>query len=106
MKSFPITAIRWCSVAALLTPAAAFAQGAPADYARANGLRATYDGLSVNVTTNSGWIGKSHRLWYRRTVKGGAEFVLYDVDAKQKLPAFDHAKLAAALSSATRKSYT
>ena len=92
--------------AALLLPAAAAGQGTPADYARANGLRASYDGLTVNVVTNSGWIGKTHRLWYRRTVRGGAEFVVYDVDTKQKQPAFDHAKLAAALSSATKKSYT
>ena len=68
---------------ALLAPAGALAQGTSADYARANGLRASYDGLSVNVTTNSGWIGKTHRLWYRRTVNGGAEFVVYDVDAQQ-----------------------
>jgi dipeptidyl aminopeptidase/acylaminoacyl peptidase len=92
--------------AALLIPAAAAGQGTTADYARANGLRASYDGLAVNVVTNSGWIGKTHRLWYRRTVRGGAEFVVYDVDAKQKQPPFDHAKLAAALSSATKKSYT
>src|SRR5262245_37089134 len=101
-----VRALRLLPILALLVPVAAAGQGTPADYARANGLRASYDGLTVDVTTNSGWIGKTHRLWYRRTVRGGAEFVVYDVDTKQKQPAFDHAKLAAALSSATKKSYT
>ncbi|HYM23860.1 MAG TPA: hypothetical protein VEU08_11635, partial [Vicinamibacterales bacterium] len=92
--------------AAILAPAALFAQGTPADYERANGLRAKYDGLTVNVTTNSGWIGKTNRLWYRRTVRGGADFIVFDAETKQRRAAFDHAKIAASLSSATGKSYT
>jgi dipeptidyl aminopeptidase/acylaminoacyl peptidase len=101
-----VRSLRLLPILVVLIPVAAAGQGTPADYTRANGLRASYDGLTVNVTTNSGWIGKTHRLWYRRTVRGGAEFVVYDVDAKQKQPAFDHAKLATALSAATKKSYT
>jgi len=105
-----MTAARAASVltlaAALLAPAGALAQGTPADYARANGLRAKYEALTINVATNSGWIGKTHRLWYRRTLKGGAEFVVFDADTKQKRAAFDHARLAAALSTSTGKTYT
>ena len=103
-RSIPAAAV--ALIAALAAPAGANAQGTPADYARANGLRAKYEGLTVNVTTSSGWIGKTHRLWYRHTVKGGAEFVVFDAETKQKRPAFDHMKLASALSTATGKSYS
>ena len=46
------------------------------------------------------------RFWYRRTVRGGAEFVIVDPATATKRPLFDHARLAAALSSATHVSYT
>src|SRR6185295_11998714 len=39
-----------------------------------------------------------NKLWYRKSVKGGFEFVLVDVTAATKAPAFDHARLATALS--------
>ena len=92
--------------AALLPPALASAQGTAAEYARANALRAKYEALTVGVPTNSGWIGKTNRFWYRRTVKGGAEFVVFDAETKEKRPAFDHAKLAASLASAAHKILT
>ncbi len=45
------------------------------------------------------------RFWYRTTVENGTEFVLVDPAARTRGPAFDHAKLAAALSTATGGKY-
>ena len=52
------------------------------------------------------WIGETDHFWYARSVKGGTEFVLVDAGAATKKPAFDHEKLAAAISSASGKTYT
>src|SRR4051794_36824798 len=81
----------------MLGAALAHAQGTAADYARSRALRDKLQNLTANVPGPATWIGDSHRFWYRRTVKGGAEFVVYDADTQQKRPAFDHAKVAAAL---------
>ena len=45
------------------------------------------------------------RFWYRDTGPNGIEFVIYDAARGTRQPAFDHAKLAAALSAAAGKSY-
>jgi dipeptidyl aminopeptidase/acylaminoacyl peptidase len=82
------------------------AQITVADYERANGLRKKYDGLAVNVPGPATWIGETHRFWYRKSVKGGNEFVLFDADTQSKKPAFDHEKLAAALSTETGEKLT
>lgn len=74
------------------------AQGTAADYSRSDQLNAHYQGLAVNVPDRPTWIGKTSRLWYRRTVKGGGyEFVVADATMKTQRAAFDHAKLADAL---------
>ena len=41
------------------------------------------------------------RFWYRDTSPSGTQFVLFDVAKQTKQPAFDHAKLATALSEAS-----
>ena len=87
--------------ALILSAAAALAQGTPADYERANGLRAKYEALALNVPGPATWIEKTHHFWYRRSVKGGNEFMWFDAETRQKRPAFDHARLAAALPPAT-----
>src|SRR6185437_9235071 len=84
----------------------ATAQGTPADYARSAQLNAHYDGLAVNVVDRASWIGKTDRFWYRRSVNGGYEFMVVDAKTLEKRAAFDHAKLAASLSSAMGGSYT
>src|SRR5438552_1652902 len=90
----------------LAIPLPALAQGTASDYARANALRDKYEGLAVNVPGPATWLGQSHRFWYRRTVKGGAEFVVFDVDTEQRQPAFDHQRLAASLSTAAGHTYS
>jgi dipeptidyl aminopeptidase/acylaminoacyl peptidase len=93
--------------AALLFQATtALAQGTTADYRRANGLRAAYEALATDVPGPASWIDETHHFWFRKAVKGGAEFVWFDADTREKGPAFDHARLAAALSTATHNKYT
>jgi dipeptidyl-peptidase 4 len=50
------------------------------------------------------WIS-GNRFWYPDAGPDGTEFVLYDAARGTRRPAFDHAKLAAALSAATGKKY-
>jgi len=48
------------------------------------------------------WFANNTRFWYRNDLRGGAkEFVLVDAEKGSRGPAFDHAKLAAALSKAS-----
>jgi dipeptidyl aminopeptidase/acylaminoacyl peptidase len=91
-------------VAGLTTTAgAALAQGTLADYQRAMTLRDRYTGLAVHVPEAPRWIDQTSRFYYRRTVKGGHEWMLVDGTTQEKTPAFDHAKLAAAVASATAR---
>jgi dipeptidyl aminopeptidase/acylaminoacyl peptidase len=71
-----------------------------ADYERANSLRNKYPGLAVNLVERVSWLDKTSRFWYRKSVKGGKEFVLVDAETLVKRPAFDHERLAASLSAA------
>ena len=89
----------------LLAPALASAQGTPADYTRANGLRARYEALAINVPGAATWSDDSARFWYRRSVKGGHEFLVFEMASRQKRPAFNHVRMAAALASATGNKY-
>ncbi|GBC83198.1 Prolyl tripeptidyl peptidase [bacterium HR10] len=82
------------------------AQGTRADYERAFRLRERFEGLALNIVDRVAWIEGTHRFWYRRSVKGGHEFILVDAETLVKRPAFDHARLAASLSAATGRSYT
>lgn len=83
--------------AVLIIPAAAYAQGTEADYQRALALRNKFQSLAVNLVDRANWIDKTSRFWYRKSVKGGNEFVLVDAETLAKKPAFDHEKLAASL---------
>jgi dipeptidyl aminopeptidase/acylaminoacyl peptidase len=90
----------------LCAPASLFAQGTRADYERARNLRAQTDGLVYDSPDRATWIEKSHRFWYRKSVKGGYQFMSVDADALSKQPLFDHEKLAASLSSASGQKHT
>ena len=67
------------------------------DYDRANSLSQRVQNKVIGIVEGPVWIEGSAKFWYRKTVKGGGEFVLVDPAAATKVPAFDHAKLAAAL---------
>jgi dipeptidyl aminopeptidase/acylaminoacyl peptidase len=90
----------------LTAPVAALAQGTIADYQRAMGLRDRFDELAVDVPEAANWIGETARFWYRKSVVGGDEFVLFDATTQQKRPAFDHARIAAALSEGAQEPYS
>jgi dipeptidyl aminopeptidase/acylaminoacyl peptidase len=83
-----------------LAPCLALAQVTPADYQRASTLREKFQDLAVNIPGPANWIDQTDRFWYRKSVKGGHEFVLADAVSQTKKPAFDHARLATSLSTA------
>jgi len=97
MKPKPILILILIAFILTALPTVLPAQGQPEDYARAAGLRERLQPLAVNVVSSSGWIGKTHRLWYKKSVEGGSSFFVVDADTKVKKPAFDHNLLAAEL---------
>jgi dipeptidyl aminopeptidase/acylaminoacyl peptidase len=91
----------------LLMPALGSGQGTLEDYRRAATINQRYANLTVGLVQGGpNWIARTDRFWYRVTVRGGAQFVVVDPDGWTKLPAFDHARLAAALSTAAGGQYT
>ena len=91
--------------ATLALPRVAAAQETAADYARAEKLRASYEALAVDIAGPATAIGRTHRFWYRKTVRGAEQFVVVDADTQRRDPAFDHEKIAESLSKATGNSY-
>ena len=94
------------TVALLAIPASLVAQGTVQDYARAAGLRDKYTGKALNVAEAPRWIEQTSRFYYRRSVKGGNEWILVDGTTQEKKPAFDHARLADAIAKATARKAT
>src|SRR5512143_1579964 len=84
------------SIALLTTPAAS--QGTAADYARAEGLRGRIDSLVLDAPDAPVWVGReSSQFVYRKSLKGGSTFVLFDAATLAKRAAFDHDRLATAI---------
>ena len=50
------------------------------------------------------WIDEEH-FWYRNNIPEGNEFILVNIEKRTKTPAFDHEKLAKALSRVAGKEY-
>ncbi|MCU1285865.1 MAG: peptidase dipeptidylpeptidase domain protein [Acidobacteriales bacterium] len=89
-------------IAILLTSNIAFSQAAPraltsADYAAAEKFMGYNTNPLVTGTVRANWL-PDNRFWYRNTTASGSDFVLFDPAKGKGEPAFDHAKLAAALS--------
>ena len=71
-------------------------------YARAERLLAANAvDLTSDLVIHPNWIGESDRFWYRWKSLSGVEFVLVDPATAERRPAFDHNRLAAALSKAS-----
>ncbi|MEI7987318.1 MAG: hypothetical protein WCI55_16980, partial [Armatimonadota bacterium] len=86
----------------LLTPILVSAQGTKADYDRANGFREKFRGLVLNERIAPNWIGNSEKFWYMKQGVGGTkEFILVDPLSSKKAPAFDHKKVAEAVTKVT-----
>ena len=65
-----------------------------------------FQALAINIPDRVNWIEKTCRFWYRKSVKGGNEFVLVDAETLVRKPAFDHVRLAASLSAASNEKLT
>lgn len=76
-----------------------------ADYARAEKFMSYNTGpLVLRAGVRPTWLADG-RFWYRVTTESGGEFVLVDPARGVRGPAFDHAKVAAALSTAAGGKY-
>ncbi|HMA38864.1 MAG TPA: hypothetical protein VKP10_02240, partial [Gemmatimonadales bacterium] len=70
------------------------------DYARAERfLGYNTNPLVAGATVRPGWLA-ADRFWYLNTTADGVEYVLVDPARRTRAPAFDHARIAAALSRA------
>lgn len=74
------------------------------DYAHAEKFMAYNTNSLVFGSVRPSWL-PNDRFWYRATSAEGSEFVLVDAARDTSGPAFDHVKLAAALSAAAGASY-
>ncbi len=88
-----------------LAPVLAYAQGTQADYERAaRFLSPNIQRLVYSADIRPQWVEDSQRFWYRKPGPD-KEFLLVDAAKNTRAPAFDHAKLAAALSRSAGKEY-
>ena len=93
-------------LSSLLAPRLA-AQGKQEDYERAQQfLPGNLRHLLYVADVNPHWIQKTNRFWYRKSSPSGNEFILVDSEQNTTAPAFDHARLAAALSHANKQEYS
>jgi dipeptidyl-peptidase 4 len=76
-----------------------------ADYARAEKFLApAVTPLVVGGSVSATWL-PDERFWYRNTMPDGTEFILVDPVKRTRARAFDHARIAAALSAASGTTY-
>ncbi|RMB36681.1 dipeptidyl aminopeptidase/acylaminoacyl peptidase [Sphingomonas sp. PP-F2F-G114-C0414] len=90
------------ALALVLLCASAAAQAAPdeAAFRRSIGLRREWQDLTREVAWPARWTPDGRHFSYRKTVAGGFAFETVDAKTLAKSPAFDTAKLAAALGDA------
>ncbi len=82
----------------------AWPQGMRSDYERAGGLRQMVQGKVFKERVEPHWMEGNTRFWYRNDLAGGdREFILVDTEGGTRKSAFDHSRLAAALSKTTGK---
>ena len=81
-----------------------YSQGTRSDYERTNGLRELFNGKVRKVEIEPHWFASDSLFWYLNDLFGESrEFVVVDVEAGKREQAFDHTKLANALSEAAEK---
>lgn len=91
----------------LLSVPGALAQGGLEDYQRAERfLPGNVRHLVYVADVAPHWIEKTNRFWYRRSGLNDTQFVLVDAEQNTSSPAFDHERLAAALSNAAKQDYS
>ena len=91
----------------LLSGVPLLAQGTRADYERAEQfLSWNVRKLVSEAAITPHWIAGGDTFWYLKEVADGREFWRVDPQHQKRVPAFDHARLASALSKATAKEVT
>jgi dipeptidyl-peptidase-4 len=76
-------------------------QGTAADYERSAKLEQRFANKVFKQRVNPQWLADANRFWYRNDLGGGRrEFILVDAVQGTRGQAFDHARLAAALTAA------
>ena len=94
--------ISWTLLAGLASPLPG--QGTRADYDRANNLRKLTENKVTKARVTPHWCAGNTRFWYRNDLAGAQqEFIVVDATRGTRAPAFDHARLAAALAKAIGK---
>ena len=81
------------------------AQGRLEDYKRADSLQNFVKDKVINTNIGNSWIGETDKLVYTLESKDKKEFFVVDAEKATKMLAFDHEKLAAALSAETGNKY-
>ncbi len=75
-------------------------------YLRAQSMMAgRVTSLVLNAAVVPHWVGRSDEFWYDRELPDGHEFVLVDAVSGSRRPAFDHERVASALSIAAGQAY-
>src|SRR6185503_19964352 len=108
MRTKHLTLLACVAITGLLTMRGGAAQtpDVRADYDRSNGLNTRIANKMIDVADAPNWIENASKFSYRKSVRGGFQFVLVDPVAKTRTAAFDHARLAAALVSAPGGPFT
>lgn len=92
--------LRVCLLA--LLPIAAWAQGTKEDYQRARALPERTAGTVFRDQVKAAWLPGNESFWYRNLLPGKQrEFILVHAATGERRPAFDHARLSAALARET-----
>jgi dipeptidyl aminopeptidase/acylaminoacyl peptidase len=70
-----------------------------ASYRRADGLRSAFANKALNLTLVPHWYAHDRRFWFQLDLAGGShQYIAVDEDGGLPSPAFDHSRLAQALS--------
>jgi dipeptidyl-peptidase 4 len=106
MKSRSLISMTLAAGLVLVVPLAGQSMLTRDDYARAERLLPwNFNKLVFKTIVVPQYIGKTDRFWYRNETRDGVEFILVDPALNTRQPAFDHVRLAAALSTASGKAY-
>jgi dipeptidyl aminopeptidase/acylaminoacyl peptidase len=104
LKLIPTIMPRCVVLAALCLALGMFAGKASAQQRRGGFGQPERGVYKARITPH--WFQDGARFWYRNDLRGGAkEFILADAEKGARQPAFDHAKLAAALSKAADQEF-
>jgi dipeptidyl-peptidase 4 len=95
----PASALPGLVFALLATGLPLLAQGGQADYDRALGLAKATENKVFRARVKANWLPDGVSFWYRvETGPAAHDFILVNAERGERKPAFDHLRLAAALS--------